>query len=168
MKKHSQLFRHSFRSLPLWIILSLILGCAYGKIRPGNVETGRIHEFIDQQYASADISYSGDRSIPGAIRFDIKDDDIALTGTGWHPVESKGQIHGMVDGMILKYKYWGTDAQGPRISVILDRNDKKIGYLFSPMDSTTIRSDGVNYGLEPVTDVDIRERARPGLRGAGV
>jgi hypothetical protein len=167
MKKHLRFLRHSFRSIFILIILSLILGCAYGKIRPGTVETGRIHEFIDQQYAISDISYSGDRSIPGAIRFDIKDDDIALTGAGWHPVESKEQLHGMVDGMILKYNYWGTDAQGPRISVILDRNDKKIGYLFSPMDYTTIRSDGENYSLEPVTELDIRERARPGLRGAG-
>ncbi len=167
MKKHLRFFIHSFRSLPLWIILSLILGCAYAKIRPGNVETGRIHEFIDQQYAISDISYSGNRSIPGAVRFDLRDDDIALTGTGWHPVESKRQIHGMVDSMILKYKYWGTDAQGPRISVILDRNDKKIGYLFSPVDYTTIRADGENYSLEPVTYLDIRERAKPGLRGAG-
>ncbi len=167
MKKYLRFFMHSFRSLPLWIILSLILGCAYAKIRPGTVDTGRIHEFIDQQYTSSDISYSGDRSIPGAVRFDIKDDDIALTGTGWYPVKSKEHLHEMIDGMIRKYGYWGTDAQGPRISVILDRKDNKIGYLFSPVDYTTIRSEGANYELSPVTDLDIRERARPGLRGAG-
>jgi hypothetical protein len=96
-----------------------------------------------------------------------KDDDIALTGSGWNPVESKKQLHGMVDVMIRNYKYWGTDAQGPRLSVILDRNNKIIGYLFSPVDSTIIRSEGENYSLEPVTELDIRERARPGLRGAG-
>lgn len=167
MKKHLRFFIHFFRSLPLWIILSLILGCAYGKIRPGTVETGKIHKFIDQQYASSDISYSGDRFIPGAIRFDIKDDDIVLTGTGWHSVKSKEQLNRMVDVMIRKYKYWGNDAQGPRLSVVLDRNDKKIGYIFSPVDYTTIRSDGENYSLSPVTELDIRERARPGLRGAG-
>jgi hypothetical protein len=82
-------------------------------------------------------------------------------------VESKKQLHGMVDVMIRNYKYWGTDAQGPRLSVILDRNNKIIGYLFSPVDSTIIRSEGENYSLEPVTELDIRERARPGLRGAG-
>ena len=168
MKKYLRFFRHSFRSLPLWIILSLILGCAYGKIRPGTVETGKIHELIDSHYAISDISYSGDKIIPGAIRFDLRDDDIALTGTGWHPVESKEQVHGIVDGMIRKYGYWGNDAQGPRLSVIQDRNDKKIGYLFSPVDSTTIRSDGANYELSPISELDIRERARPGLRGAGL
>jgi hypothetical protein len=42
-------------------------------------------------------------------------------------VESKKQLHGMVDVMIRNYKYWGTDAQGPRLSVILDRNNKIIG-----------------------------------------
>jgi len=167
MKKHLRFFRHSFRILPLWIILYLILGCAYGKIRPGTIETDKIHEFIDQQYGNFDISYSGDSSIPGAISFDLKDDDIALTGSGCHAVETMEQLHGLVDDMIRKYNYWGTDAQGPRLSVILDRNDKKIGYLFSPMDSTTIRSDGENYSLAPVTEPDIRERARPGLRGAG-
>ena len=167
MKNIEPYLRHPLPALSLLILVSLILGCAYGKIRPGTVETGKIHEFIDQQYGNFDISYSGDSSIPGAIRFDIKNDDIALTGTGWHPVETRNQLHGMVDGMIRKYEYWGTDAQGPRLSVILDRNDKKIGYLFSPVDSTTIRSDGENYSLAPVTELDIRERARPGLRGAG-
>lgn len=167
MKKHLRFFRHYFRGLPLLIILYLIFGCAHAKIRPGTIETGKIHEFIDQEYGNFDISFSGDSSIPAAIRFDIKDDDIALTGNGWHPAETGDQLHGMVDGMIRKYEYWGIDAQGPRLSVILDKNDRKIGYLFSPVDFTTIRSDGENYSLEPVTELDIRERARPGLRGAG-
>jgi hypothetical protein len=167
MERIEPYLKYPLPALSLLILVSLILGCAYGKIRPGTVETGKIHEFIDQQYASADISYSGDRSIPAAIRFDLKDDDIALTGTGWHSVKSKEQLHGMVDDMIRKYKYWGTDAQGPRLSVILDRNNKTIGYLFSPVDSTIIRSEGENYSLEPVIDLDIRERARPGLKGAG-
>jgi hypothetical protein len=35
------------------------------------------------------------------------------------------------------------------------------------VDSTIIRSEGENYSLEPVTELDIRERARPGLKGAG-
>jgi hypothetical protein len=167
MKKYLRFFTYPFRNFALCITLSLIFGCAYAKIRPGTLETGRIHEFIDKQYTNADISYSGDRSVPGAIRFDLKNDNIALTGSGWYRVESKNQLHGMVDGMLRKYYYWGTDAQGPRLSVILDRNDKKIGYLFSPVDNTPIRTDGQNYSLEPVTDPDIRERARPGIRGAG-
>ena len=167
MKKFLRFFPHYLKSLALWITFPLIIGCAYAKIRPGTLETGKIHDFIEKEYAGSDISYSGDRAVPGAIRFDLRGDDISLTGSGWYRVESKNQLHGMVDGMLRTYHYWGTDAQGPRLSVIFDRNDKKIGYLFSPVDQTTIRADGENYSLEPVTELDIRERARPGIRGAG-
>ena len=167
MERIEPCFKYHLPTLSLLILVSLIFGCAYAKIRPCAIEPGKIHKFMDQQYGNVDISYSGDRSIPGAIRFDLRDDDIALTGSGWHSVKNKEQLHGMVDGMLRKYEYWGTDARGPRLSVILDRNDKKIGYIFSPVDYTTIRSDGKNYSLSPVTELDIRERARPGLRGAG-
>jgi len=149
--------------LATWLVLSLVLGCTYGKIRNSHVESSKIHEFIDQNYGNCQIAYSGEKDKPGAIRFDLKDDDILLTGEGWHPIENRAQLYEMVENMNSIYRrYRGVvGALGPQLFLILDKNDKTIGYLFSPISNIPVRPDGANYSIDPVSELDVRKQVYP-------
>jgi len=157
-----------FWTFILFLVLLQVFGCAYGKIRHSPIEVGKINEFINQHYGNFEIAYSGERDKLGAIRFDLKDDDILLTGKGWQPIEGKDQLDEMLDIMIAKYRYWEGIFRGPYLYLILDKNNNTIGYFYSPLDRTVVRPDGGNYRLDPITELDIREELRvPSIKGAG-
>jgi hypothetical protein len=160
-----------FAALIISLILpafSAIVGCAgYGKVIPSPVSPAQAPEFIAQHYKDFHAFYSGPENAPAAIMLDRKDDGVQLTGQGWHPIESKTQLDGMVSAMKANYRFWGVDAQGPELSMILGKNSETIGYLFSPIRNTPVRPDGANYTVDSVTDVEVREKANPGIKGAG-
>jgi hypothetical protein len=150
------------------VLSSQILGCSYGKISHSNIEIAKIHELINQRYDNFQATYSGARDRPGAIRFDLKDDDIVLKGKGWHPIENKEQLNEMLRYMEARYRFWEGIFRGPYLFLILDENDKTIGYFYSILDNTPVRPDGKDYSLDPVTELDIRKQLRyPSIRGAG-
>jgi hypothetical protein len=160
--------KHTILVIALLTLSSQILGCAYGKIRHSNIEITKIHGFIDQNYDNFYAAYSGKMDRPGAIRFDLKEDDVILTGNGWHPIESRAQLREMLRYMEAKYRFWEGIFRGPYLYLILDKNDKAIGYYYSILDNTPVSPDGANYSLDPVTELDIRKQLRyPSIRGAG-
>ena len=149
-------------------ILVLLAGCAYGKLRTSDVKLDRIPEFLDENYDRFIVSYSGEEGTPAAIRFDLKDDSVTLTGAGWTPVEDRDALHRMMDSMIARYRFWEGIFRGPYLLEILSTDGTRIGYYYSILEYTTIRPDGPNYSMDPVTDLEIREKLRyPSVRGAG-
>ncbi len=142
-------------------------GCRFARVKTSPVPQQEVPAFIDSRYDGLQADYSGKADAPAALLFDLKGDNITLTGKGWHPVSSQESLDKMIQNMMTRYRYWGRDAQGPQLSLIVDETGKTIGYLFSAMDNTDITRQGSTYRVAPVTDLDVREKARPGIRGAG-
>jgi hypothetical protein len=144
-----------------------VAACAYPRFIYSDIESDRIHSFIDQNYRKFAVSYSGDSGLPGAIRFDPKGDGVELTGKGWYSVHSREDLHRLASLMMDAYRFYGQDAMGPTLYLIKDSQDRSIGYYFSPLHYTPMSRDGNNYSMSPVTEVDVREKAQSGVRGAG-
>jgi hypothetical protein len=161
-------FRRS--SLLLFSFL-FICGCGHGKIGSSPIEPVQVDNFIEENHARFHVAYSGEWNSPGSIRFDLKDDKIVLTGDGWHPVEKKSEVLGLVGRMNHVYRrYRGViGALGPQLFLIQDKNDLTIGYLYTPFDllsSTPVRPDGENYKVDAITELDTRDEVYRGRSGS--
>jgi hypothetical protein len=148
------------------ISLFTLFGCAYGRVAllpPGQDD---IDTFVEERYGTVDASYSGTMEKPGALRFDIKDDGGVLTGSGWQPLGSKDEILEIVRNMQATYrKYKGAlGARGPMLYAIMDKENQLIGYVYSPLDTIPVRTDGENYKLDAITEVDVRNLENPIMR----
>ncbi|RJR22371.1 MAG: hypothetical protein C4582_06785 [Desulfobacteraceae bacterium] len=142
-------------------------GCTYPLAQRSQEPPGGIHGFIETRYEDFVVSYSGNRERPGAILFDIKADKKKLKGIGWHPAATMQEALSMADTMADQYRYWGTDAMGPRLSVIMDQERRTIGYIYSPVEEIAVIQSNGDFSIEAITDLEIRKRANPGIRGAG-
>jgi hypothetical protein len=146
--------------------LCLLLGCAYGRYgrtRIAAVPQEDIEAFMEREFDTFHVSYSGERERPGAIQMDLKGDSVSLTGEGWHPIADKGALRERVGNMRKVYRrYRGVvGAVGPRLYVIEDSEGNRIGYLFTALSHTPVRPDGDDYSLDPVHELDVRNQAYP-------
>jgi hypothetical protein len=143
--------------------LFALFGCAYGNLVLLPSGQDDIETFVEERYGTVDASYSGTREKPGALRFDIKGDGGALTGSGWQPLGSKDEILEIVRNMQATYrKYKGAlGARGPMLYAIMDKENQLIGYVYSPLDNIPVRPDGKNYELDAITEVDVRNLENP-------
>ncbi|GEM_PF-1854139 len=148
---------HGTRLLCVGLLLAFILGCACAGVVPSDVDTRNMDTFIDNNWRDFKAFYSGAADKPGAITFDLKGDGTFLTGEGWHPVDSRAQLNEMVNRMVQLYR----KAPGPQLYVIHDAGGRKIGYFFSAVSYPTIRREGDNYSLDPLTELDVREQINP-------
>jgi len=149
------------------ILLSLF-ACSFPGIKPSDIKSGDIMEFVDENYDKFIISYCRDNGSPTAIRFDIKNDDVTLTGGGWYPVESKAQLHDIFDNLIGEYRRYGGLIRGPHLFEIQSGEGRVIGYFYSLLVELNIRQEGDNYWMGPVTEADLRdERKLYSIKGAG-
>jgi hypothetical protein len=148
------------------VFLFALLGCSYGRLVLLPRGQDNIETFVEERYGTVDASYSGTMEKPGALRFDIKDDGGVLTGSGWQPLESKDEILEIVQNMQATYrKYKGAlGARGPMLYAIMDKENQLIGYVYSPLDTIPVRTDGENYKLDAITEVDVRNLENPIMR----
>ena len=65
---------------------------------------------------------------------------------------------------VYVHRYKGFEGQGPQLYRILGTDGMLIGYFFSPVSSTSVWPEGKNYSMEPVTELDVRDRAYPWWR----
>jgi hypothetical protein len=145
------------------VFVFALLGCAYGRLVLLPTGQDNIEAFVEERYGTVDASYSGTMEKPGALRFDIKGDGGALTGSGWQPLGSKDEIFEIVRNMQATYrKYKGAlGARGPMLYAIMDKKNQLIGYVYSPLDNIPVRTDGENYELDAITEVDVRNLENP-------
>ena len=138
----------------------LFMGCAYGKIRSSDVERDGIHVFVERNYPNLIAYYSGERERPGAVLMDLKDDDVRLVPGEWRPISGKEEFLELMERMDHVYyrKMRGPAGRsGPRLQRVLDRNDKLIGYFFSPVDHWPVRPRDSGYSVDTVTYLQVSE-----------
>ncbi|PIP45113.1 MAG: hypothetical protein COX16_14775 [Deltaproteobacteria bacterium CG23_combo_of_CG06-09_8_20_14_all_51_20] len=149
------------------LILSVLSGgCRYASVERSKDE-GDIHAFIEARLADSIVSFSGYQERPGAILFDLTDDPRPLGGMGWHKVADRTQVHALADAMAVAYRFWGKDAGGPRLSIILDPDRQPLGYIYSPVEDSAVIPSGDGFLVESISEAEIQKRANPGIRGAG-
>lgn len=157
------------RSLTIAAALT-ILGCAYGKTHISEVEGDQVRAFVEQNYENLRAYYSGERERPGAILMDPKSDGVILVPDKWEPISSKEELLELMDRMVQAYyrKMKGeAGVFGPRLQLVLDKDDKRIGYFYSPVDNWPVRPEGSNYSVDPVTYVQVREWSQGGILRPG-
>jgi hypothetical protein len=145
------------------IILFALFGCAYGRLTLLPPGQDNVVTFVEQKYQTVEASYSGNKEKPGALRFDIKDDGVMLTGPGWHPLGSKEEVLEIVQNMQATYrKYKGAlGTRGPLFYAIMDKENHVIGYIYSPIDTIAVRPDGKNYEVDAITEIQVRNLESP-------
>ncbi len=151
------------------VVLFALFGCAYGRLVPLPSGQDNIDTFVEKRYETLDASFSGTVEKPGALRFDIKGDGVTLTGSGWQPLDSKDAIFEIVRNMQTTYrKYKGfVGVLGPQLYEITDKENRTIGYIYSPIDTITVRPDGPNYQVDAITEVDVRRMVYPNWGDGG-
>ncbi len=160
---YSARLRHSAAAA---VVLFAIFGCAYGRLVPLPPGQDNIETFVEKRYETVDTSYSGIMEKPGTLRFDIKGDGVTLTGSGWQPLGSKDAVFEIVRNMQTTYrKYKGfVGAFGPRLYEIMDKENRTIGYIYSPLDAITVRPDGPDVQVDAITELDVRNTVYPPTR----
>jgi hypothetical protein len=160
--------RFIVRGVFVAVTLVSLSACAYPIIKQSSIKPDDVTDFVDKNYDNFIITYCGGKESPTAIRFDPKNDDVTLTGEGWYPVESKAQVDDMIHVMIDRYRFYNGVYSGPYLFEIQTKEGRVIGYYYSILDDLTLRQDGNNYRLSPITELDIREaRKNITIRGAG-
>ena len=160
--------RSILRGFFVTVILVSLFACGYPGIRRSAVNPDDVTNFVDKNYDHFIITYCGGKESPTAVRFDPKNDDISLTGDGWYSLESKAQVDDMIRDMIARYRFYNGVYSGPYLFEIKTKEGKVIGYYYSILDNLTLRQDGNNYRLSPITELDIREaRKHITIKGAG-
>jgi len=150
------------------VILLDLFACAFPGITRSNIKPGDVMDFVDRNYDNFIISYCGQKGSPTAVRFDLKNDDVTLTGDGWYPVESKEQLNNLIGNFNAKYSRYRDFFRGPYLFEIQSKEDKVIGYFYCLLVELNIRQDGNNYWMGPVTEADLRdERKLYSIKGAG-
>jgi hypothetical protein len=151
------------------VIMLSLFACGYPRIRHSAIQPDDVMDFADKHYDNFVITYCGEKESPTAIRFDPKNDDVAFTGKGWYPVESKAQADDMIRAMIARYRFYNGVYSGPYLFEMKTKEGKAIGYYYSILDNLTVRNqDGNQYVLSPITELDIREaRKHITIKGAG-
>lgn len=148
------------------IFLFALFGCAYGKLVPLYPAEDNIEAFLNERYEALEVSYSGIAEKPGSIRFDIKGDDVVLTGSGWQTLGSRDAVLEIAQNMQATYrKYKGyVGVHGPRLFAIVDHADRAVGYIYSPLDDIPVRPEGPNYRVDAITELDVRNTVYPMTR----
>jgi len=137
-------------------------------MRQSDIKSNEVMDFVDKNYDNFIISYCGQRGSPTAIRFDLKKDDVTLTGDGWYPVESKAQVEDIFRDLGDSYGRYSGLYRGPYLFEIESKEGRIIGYLYTLLVELNIREEGSNYWMGPVTEADIRdERKLYSIKGAG-
>ena len=150
------------------VILLTLFACGYPRIRQSAIQPDDVMNFVDKNYGNFIITYCGEKMAPTAIRFDLKNDDVAFAGDGWHAVESKAQVDDLVRDMIARYRFYNGVYSGPYLFEIETKEGRVIGYYYSILDDLTVRQDGNHYLLSSITEIDIREaRKHITIKGAG-
>jgi hypothetical protein len=162
---------NAFRIIAVGIFLSLLFGCAGGKIVRSPIAGKDIYGFIDQNRSDYTMYYSGVLEKPGSIIFDPKNGATLLIGEGWLMIKDGEQIKEAVDNMISVYrKYKGVIGEmGPQLFSILDDKGQEIGYLFTAYDlventNTPIKHENGRYLVEPIREEDVRNMAKKAER----
>jgi hypothetical protein len=160
------------RSIPKGVFVTVILiglfACALPGIKQSAIKPNEVMNFADQNYDKFVITYCGEKDSPTAIRFDSKSDDVTLTGDGWHPVESKAQLNGIIEDLTAKSRRYNEFYRGPYLFEIQSGEGRTIGYLYCLLVELTIRKEGTNYWMRPVTEADLKdERKLYSVKGAG-
>jgi hypothetical protein len=139
------------------VILIALSACAVAGIRQSDIKPDDVMDFVDKNYDNFIISYCGQKGAPTAIRFDLKKDDVTLTGNDWYPVESKAQLHDLFRDLIPVYRFNRSAFRGPYLFEIESKEGKVIGYFYCLLVELNIRQEGNNYWMGPVTDADIKD-----------
>jgi hypothetical protein len=160
------------RSIPKGIFVTAILislfACSFPGIKKSDIKPDEVMDFADRNYDNFIITYCGQKDSPTAIRFDPKNDDITLTGDGWYPVESKAQLNDILRDLAAKYRRYNEFYRGPYLFEIQSGEGRVIGYLYCLLVELTIRQEGNNYQMRPVTEADLKdERKLYSVKGAG-
>jgi len=142
--------------------------CAGPGIKQSAIKSEDVMEFVDKNYDQFIVTFSGQKGSPTAMRFDPKNDDVNLTGDGWHPVESKAQAVDMIRELNIIYRPHSMFYRGPYLFEIQSAEDRQIGYLYSLLVELNIRQEGNSYRMGPVTEADLKdERKLYSIKGAG-
>jgi hypothetical protein len=150
------------------VVLMSLFACAAPGIKQSAIKPDDVMDFVDKNYDNFIISYCGEKGSPTAIRFDLKNDDVTLTGDGWYPVESKSQLNDLIGNLTTKYRRYNDFYRGPYLFEIQSKEDKVIGYFYCLLVPLSIRQEGNNYWMGPVTEADLKdERKLYSIKGAG-
>jgi hypothetical protein len=160
--------RSILRGVFVTSILLSLFACAVPGIKQSAVKSDDVMDFVDKNYDKFIITYCGEEGGPTAIRFDLKNDGITLTGKGWYPVESKAQLNDMLGNLTAKYHRYSQFYRGPYLFEIQTKEDRVIGYFYCLLVELNIRQEGNNYWMGPVTEADLRDdRKLYSIKGAG-
>ncbi|MBW1787855.1 MAG: hypothetical protein JRK53_14730 [Deltaproteobacteria bacterium] len=172
MKQHLSGFRNSgmlaVRALVPAVAALLIMGCGgYGKIRNSDVTKDQVSRFVDNNYPNLNAYYSGTMEKPGAILMDLKNTSPRFSGKKWYPIKGRQELLQMMDLMVdVYYKKMRGNAGtfGPLLQLVLGRNNKLIGYFYSPIDNWPVRLKGSGYSVDAVTYSQVREWSMGDIR----
>jgi hypothetical protein len=142
------------------VVLLGLSACAVPGIRQSDIKPNDVMDFVDKNYDNFIISYCGQKGAPTAIRFDLKNDDVTLTGDDWYPVESKAQLHDLFRDLIPVYRGYSLSYRGPYLFEIDSKEGRVIGYLYCLLVELNIRQEGNNYWMGPVTEADIKDERK--------